>query len=182
MAKSKTDTSADAVTDAPEAEVPVEATTPAPDAEVAPVEAPIAEEPVPEASVEVPVAVTPAPVVEAPAPTQGVITPEQAATTDAVPTPAALPIVSHNSTFVEWPSDIWGMTTEFKEAIVRLASRVQGAIDKKRIVDEVFNIGRAHFEAKFTVDAKVRQDAIDAVVAQNEGTEVEVAPAQAELF
>lgn len=90
-------------------------------------------------------------------------------------------VVSHNSTFIEWPTDLWGLTHDLKAAFVAAASRIQGAIDKKRLVDEVINIGRLHLEAKFTVDAKVRQAAIDAVVAENEAKEAEE-PAQKELF
>jgi len=93
----------------------------------------------------------------------------------------ATQVVSHNPTFVEWPTDLWGLTHDLKAAFVAAASRVQGALDKKRLVDEVINIGRLHLEAKFTVDAKVRQAAIDAVVAENEAKEAEE-PAQKELF
>lgn len=108
--------------------------------------------------------------------------------TPAVETPVEIPVeapatieVFHNSTFIEWPTDLWGMTTEIKEAFVRLASRIQGAADKKRLADQVINIGRLHLEAKFSVDAKVRQAAIEAVIAENEAKEVEE-PAQKELF
>lgn len=120
-----------------------------------------------------------APVEEAP-----VVEPNSPEVAVEVP-PTKVTEVSHNPTFIEWPTDLWGLTHDLKAAFVAAASRVQGALDKKRLVDEVINIGRLHLEAKFTVDAKVRQAAIDAVIAENEAKEAEEAeqePAQKELF
>ena len=92
--------------------------------------------------------------------------------------------VSHNSSFLVWPTDPWGMTIELKAALIHIASRIQGATDKKELVDAVLEIGLGHIKAKFLVDAKVRQAAIDAVIAENEAKEAETveAPAQTELF
>lgn len=113
--------------------------------------------------------------------TQGISGTEQAAAISA--TPAGLSIVSHNSSLVEWPTDTWGFTTELKAAIVNVASRVQGAADKKLMVDQVFNIGRAHLEAKFAIDSSIREAAIAAAIAENEAKDAEPeAPAQTELF
>jgi hypothetical protein len=94
------------------------------------------------------------------------------------------PVVSHNPTFIQWPTDPWGMTAELKDTIVRLASRIQGAEDKKRLADAALAVGIAHLEAKFLIDAKVREDAIAAVVAENEAKQAieETIAAQGELF
>jgi hypothetical protein len=98
--------------------------------------------------------------------------------TEAVEAPVAA--VSHNATMVVWPTDTWGLTAGLKDAIVAAASRVNGAADKKALVDAVLATGLAHLEAKYMVDAGIRQAAIDAAIAQNEAKEE--APAQAELF
>ena len=105
---------------------------------------------------------------------------EEVATVVAAATPVE---ASHNPTLLVWPTDVWGFTAQLKDAIVSAASRVNGAADKKALVDAVLATGLAHLEAKYTVDAAIRQAAIDAVVAQNEAKEAEPeAPAQAELF
>lgn len=97
---------------------------------------------------------------------------------------------SHNPTLLVWPTDVWGFTAQLKDAIVAAASRVNGAADKKALVDAVLATGLAHLEAKYKVDAAVRQAAIDAVIAENEARETEETvqetkpevPAQGELF
>ena len=170
----------EAVETVTEEDVATEATTPADEAEVTPE----SEETVPavEDAVEDAVeAEAEAEVQAGTVATQGIAGAEQAAAISA--TPAGLPIVSHNSTLVEWPTDTWGFTTELKAAIINVASRVQGAADKKLMVDQVFNIGRAHLEAKFAIDSSIREAAIAAAIADNEAKEAEVeAPAQTELF
>lgn len=97
---------------------------------------------------------------------------------------AATPVeASHNPTLLVWPTDVWGFTAALKDAIVSAASRVNGAADKKALVDAVLATGLAHLEAKYAVDSAIRQAAIDAAIAQNEAKEAEPeAPAQAELF
>lgn len=142
--------------------VEAEATTPAEVVEEAAPEAPV-EDPAPAEFIEAEVT---EPVLEA-----------------VVEAPVAAVAVSHNSTFLVWPTDVWGFTAALKEALIMAASRINGAADKKALVDAVLATGLAHIEAKYAVDAQIRQAAIDAAIAQNEAKEtVAEAPAQAELF
>lgn len=64
--------------------------------------------------------------------------------------------VSHNPAFVVWPTDIYGVTKEFKTAIMKMASAARGDINKKKMIDETIRIGLAHFEAKFVKDKELR--------------------------
>lgn len=90
---------------------------------------------------------------------------------------------SHNPTLLVWPTDVWGFTTQLKDAIVAAASRVNGAADKRALVDAVLATGLAHLEAKYAIDSAIRQAAIDAAIAHNEAKEAEAeVPAQGELF
>lgn len=90
---------------------------------------------------------------------------------------------SHNPTMLVWPTDVWGFTAALKDALVAVASRVNGAPDKKALVDAVLATGLAHLEAKYANDSMIRQNAINAAIAQNEAKEAELEdPAQGELF
>lgn len=61
---------------------------------------------------------------------------------------------SHNPAFIVWPTDIWGVTKEFKTAVMRMASNTRGDDKKREMIDETIRIALAHFDAKFIDDKK----------------------------
>ena len=73
------------------------------------------------------------------------------------PTPKAAPKpISHNSAFLEWPTDVWGLTKDIKRALVDVASRLNGHEDKKALLDATLAVALGHVEAKYAHDAELR--------------------------
>lgn len=64
--------------------------------------------------------------------------------------------VSANPAFLTWPTDRWGLTKDFKAAVVAMASRINGSEDKKAVVDEAIRIALGHLEARYAQDSAKR--------------------------
>lgn len=56
--------------------------------------------------------------------------------------------ISPNPTYLQFPTDTWGLTKDLKAALVAVASRVGAHPDKKALVDECLRIGVGHLEAR----------------------------------
>lgn len=62
-----------------------------------------------------------------------------------------------NASLIEWPTDIWGMTREYKAAVLALASRLNGAEDKKALFDATQEIALQFINDKFEHDKALRE-------------------------
>lgn len=94
---------------------------------------------------------------------------EKTETKKAVKPEAKKAPVSHNPTFLEWPTDVWGLTKDLKKAVVALANRVKGQPDKKALVEATLEVALAHIEARYTHDSKLREARIEKAEAESEG-------------
>lgn len=75
-------------------------------------------------------------------------------------TPAAKPEAKAklvNASMLEWPTDVWGMTREYKAAVLALASRLNGAEDKKALFDATQEIAIQFINDKFEHDKALRE-------------------------
>lgn len=66
--------------------------------------------------------------------------------------------VHANPTYLQFPTDKWGLTKDLKAAMIAVASRIAGSDDKKVLFDEVLRIAVGHVNAKFAAD-KIKRDA-----------------------
>lgn len=67
-----------------------------------------------------------------------------------------------NSSMLEWPTDIWGLTREYKAAVIALASRLNGADDKKELFDATHAVAMQFINDKFEHDKEVRESQAEA--------------------
>lgn len=69
---------------------------------------------------------------------------------------ATAPAISHNPAFLEWPTDIWGLTKDVKKAFVVLANRVKGQPDKMELVERTLEVALGHLNARYQHDNELR--------------------------
>jgi hypothetical protein len=81
--------------------------------------------------------------------------------------------VSHNASYLAFPSDRWGITKDLKKAIIDVASRCAGDDAKKELIDDVLRIGIGHLNAKFKVDNGYKNEKRKAAEARAEAEAVE---------
>lgn len=65
--------------------------------------------------------------------------------------------VHHNPAFLEWPTDVWGLTKDLKKAITALASRVKGQPDKMELVEKTLEVALGHLNARYEHDSVLRE-------------------------
>lgn len=58
---------------------------------------------------------------------------------------------------IVWPTDVWGLTKDLKETMIRLASRVNGHADKMELVQKTLAIAVEHLNARYENDVKSRE-------------------------
>lgn len=78
-----------------------------------------------------------------------------------------------NPALIEWPTDLFGITSEFRKAVLALGQRVAGHEDKKAVVDATLLVAVQYLEAKFAQDN-------DALVAFRVAAQAELEAEQAE--
>ncbi len=77
------------------------------------------------------------------------------------PTPTPVPAsVTANPALIDWPSDIWGMTSTLRAAFIMAARAVRGNDEKMKLFMDTVRIGAQHAVARFDGDKAGIQDEI----------------------
>lgn len=65
--------------------------------------------------------------------------------------PAPAPAIA-NPALIEWPSDVWGMTTALRAALISAARSVRGNDEKMALFMATIKVGVQHSMARFEGD------------------------------
>lgn len=66
-----------------------------------------------------------------------------------------------NSSFLVFPTDIYGLTKDLKKAIIASASRINGHEDKYKLFHDTLAVGLKHIEARYGEAIEARSKLYD---------------------
>lgn len=85
-----------------------------------------------------------------------------------------------NPTKLEYPTDQYGITSDFKKAVARLGLSVRGDPEKLAVVLGSFEVATQYIQARFNEDRAVRDAAIAAAAAEQSEPEATAEESQDE--
>ena len=62
-----------------------------------------------------------------------------------------------NYAALDWPTDVWGMTRDFRAAVRKLSQRIDGSPEKTKLVNETLALAAKHLKAKQADEAENRK-------------------------
>ena len=71
--------------------------------------------------------------------------------------------LSPNVASIVWPTDTWGYTADFKKAFIVMMSKLNGADDKKELIDEVLEIMQEFKDVRYEDSKRIREQLIKSV-------------------